>query len=148
MREAEWWRTDAHPDAAEHRKFIEKSAKEDAERFLSTVPVKRKALPPPRPRKKAAASRENALVEHLGQLTAKAIKDAVAPLEARIAELEASPTKYVGVWTQGTEFQARSIVSYDGSMWHANETTKEKPGTGPTWTLCVKRGQNGKDAKP
>jgi hypothetical protein len=143
----EWWRDDSHPDAKLHRTFLEKAAKEEAERVLAIVPV-RKALPPPRPRKKAARD-DSALFEHLGQLTAKAIKDATAPLEARIAQLEAHPLKYCDVWKSGGDYRAGNFVSWGGSVWHCNEDgTTEKPGTGPTWTLAVKRGRDGKDAKP
>jgi hypothetical protein len=46
---------------------------------------------------------------------------------------------------EGIEYQARSIVAYDGSMWHANETTRSRPGRTGAWTLCVKRGRDGRD---
>jgi hypothetical protein len=103
-----------------------------------TVPVRRK------PRKGKPALK---LYEAMGRATAEAIAAAIKPLADRIAALEASPTKFVGIWTQGTEYQARSITSHDGSMWHCNENTKTKPGTSPAWTLCVKRGRDGKDSK-
>jgi hypothetical protein len=38
-------------------------------------------------------------------------------------------------------------VTLDGSVFHCNvaETT-QRPGTGPDWTLMIKRGQDGRDA--
>jgi hypothetical protein len=80
--------------------------------------------------------------ETIGKFVGKAIK----PLQDRIAELESAPTKFVGTWVAGT-YAARSIVSYAGSMWHANEQTDTKPGTSASWTLCVKRGRDGKDGR-
>jgi hypothetical protein len=41
------------------------------------------------------------------------------------------------------------MVTYDGSVFHCNADTRAKPGNGSTsWTLCVKRGADGKDAEP
>jgi hypothetical protein len=77
--------------------------------------------------------------------------DMVKQLAARISDLEAAaqkpaPTmKYVGVHREGEEYQPGNFVTWGGSMWHANEVTKARPGDGGTWTLCVKKGR---DAKP
>jgi hypothetical protein len=65
-------------------------------------------------------------------------------LEARVAELEKAPTTYRGVYEEGATYEAKSIVSHGGSMWHTATKTKAKPGEGPPWQLCVKRGQDGK----
>ena len=144
----EWWRTDAHPDAAEHRKHIERTAKKEAERVLAIVPVQRKALPPPRRRKTKSVLSVYAF-EMMGEMTGKAIRDAIAPLEKRIAELEAHPLRYCDVWKSGGDYRAGNFVSWGGSVWHCNEdATTEKPGTSAAWTLAVKRGRDGKDAKP
>jgi hypothetical protein len=83
-----------------------------------------------------------------GQQIAEALKDAIAPLQERIRELEALPMKFAGPWQEGMEYQARSIVSYDGSMWHANEKTRARPGRTGAWTLCVKRGRDSRDRSP
>ena len=61
------------------------------------------------------------LMDGIGEAFEMFTKDVIAPLQKRIAELEASPTKYVGVWTSGTEYAPRSMVSWSGSIWHANE---------------------------
>ena len=95
-----------------------------------------------------------------------------AALRERIAILEAKPPmpgppgepgpagkdgdpgkpglEYMGVFQPGKDYDKGQCVTWDGSVWHCNE-----PGaafTGPRdgakgWTLMVKRGQAGKDAK-
>jgi hypothetical protein len=52
---------------------------------------------------------------------------------------------YAGVWKEGTTYQPGDMVTHGGSLWHANEATAAKPGEGP-YTLCVKRGRDGRDA--
>jgi hypothetical protein len=54
---------------------------------------------------------------------------------------------YRGVFKEGTAYDAGDMVTHGGSLWHANETTKAKPGEGP-YTLCAKRGRDGRDARP
>jgi hypothetical protein len=103
----------------------------------SLQPIKRKTVPTRRrPIKRRPALK---LYESMGRVTAETIRNAIKPLEDRIAALESAPTEFKGIWTQGTKYAARSIISHDGSMWHANETTKDKPGTSASWTRCVKR---------
>jgi HK97 family phage prohead protease len=53
---------------------------------------------------------------------------------------------YKGVWKPGT-YAAGSFVTHSGSMWHADKSTDFKPGEGGGWTLAVKSGRDGKDAK-
>ena len=55
---------------------------------------------------------------------------------------------YRGVFVSGRTFDRGDCVTWDGSEWHCNETTSEKPGTGSkAWTLKVKRGRDGKDGR-
>jgi hypothetical protein len=55
--------------------------------------------------------------------------------------------EYRGVWAQG-EYEAGDMVTWAGGIWHANAATKDKPGDGETaWTLCVKRGRDGRDLR-
>jgi hypothetical protein len=142
----EWWQDDSHPDAKPHRRFLEIAAKEEAQRFLATVPV-RKALPPPRPRKKADVK----LAQHLGELTAKAIKDATAPLEARIKEIEERPAglDYKGTYRRDYNYAKNAGVTHSGSLWVAlkDKPTKEPGEVNSGWQLAVKKGRDGKDAK-
>ena len=65
-----------------------------------------------------------------------AIEKAVAPLREKLAEAP----RYKGVWQPGVIYKTGSFVTYDGSLWHANETAMSRPGSGDAaWTLAVKR---------
>lgn len=77
------------------------------------------------------------------------VQRAVTRLEARIEALEARPAglKYCGVW-QPKEYRAGDVTTHDGSMWVAEVKTTYKPGgSGSGWTLCVKRGVDGRDLR-
>lgn len=52
---------------------------------------------------------------------------------------------YKGIWKQGT-YSKGDTVTIGGSLYHCNkETTDARPATSEDWTLCAKRGQDGKD---
>lgn len=70
-------------------------------------------------------------------------------LEERVNELEARQNefRYFGVWEAGKMYQEGNFATHAGSLWHANEATESKPGVGNAWTLAVKRGQDGQDAR-
>ena len=52
------------------------------------------------------------------------------------------------VWTPG-EYEAGDLVTWSGGSWHCSaERTIAKPGESPVWVLIVKRGRDGKDARP
>jgi hypothetical protein len=71
----------------------------------------------------------------------------VEALRMKVKTLEERGTlRYMGVWKDGVGYEQGAFVTHAGSMWHADETTVSKPGTCSAWTLCVKRGSNGKDA--
>lgn len=68
----------------------------------------------------------------------------VAPLEKRIAELEARQIKMAGVWKEGIAYEENSLVSFQGGLWLARAATSARPGSGsPAWRLAVKRGAAG-----
>lgn len=82
----------------------------------------------------------------------------LAPLEKRIAELEATNVRlqaeieqrnfsYAGVWREGKVYGVGSFVTHSGSLWHSNIFhNKTRPGDGNVaWTLSVKSGRDGKD---
>lgn len=57
---------------------------------------------------------------------------------------------YQGVFVDGKTYELGDVVTWAGSMWHAQETTTTKPGEyagAKAWTLCVKKGRDGKDVK-
>jgi hypothetical protein len=81
------------------------------------------------------------------EIVAAGMRDQLNALKVRVAELEARPhVKYLGAWKQKT-YSAGSLVSDGGSMWHCEKATDAQPGKSADWTLSVKRGQDGKDAK-
>jgi hypothetical protein len=53
---------------------------------------------------------------------------------------------YCGVYKEGDEYVPGDMVTWGGSLWHCDAGTKDKPGT-DGWTLAVKKGRDGKDAK-
>lgn len=56
---------------------------------------------------------------------------------------------YRGVFTDGTDYAKGDTVTWDGSLWHCNEPTKEKPtAKAGVWTLATKRGRDGRDGNP
>src|SRR5262245_8426050 len=75
----------------------------------------------------------------------------VRGLEGRIARLEQAPRlKYCGVFELGKSYERGDVVTWDGSMWHAERDTGAKPGTASSaddWRLCVKRGRDGRDGR-
>jgi hypothetical protein len=63
-------------------------------------------------------------------------------LSARIAELEqAKGISYRGIWSEDEQYSEGDYVTHAGSLWHANETTRSRPGRDSTFQLCVKRGR-------
>ena len=83
------------------------------------------------------------IVEGFGVLLAY-----LAKLEARVAEIELRGVAYKGVWQPALQYKLGDLVTYDGSIFHANTYTRCKPGNGSTtWSLAVKRGADGKDAE-
>jgi hypothetical protein len=66
-------------------------------------------------------------------------------LRRRIADLEAkveSIPAYAGVYVEGKTYKRGMLCTFDGGMWHAQETTTSKPATDSTWRLCVRRGRD------
>lgn len=49
---------------------------------------------------------------------------------------------YRGVY-QERDYEAGDMVTWAGSLWHADKATEAKPGT-DDWTLAVKKGRDGK----
>jgi len=51
---------------------------------------------------------------------------------------------YRGVYVPGKLYERGDVVTWAGSLWHANAETTTRPGDGaPAWTLAVKRGRDG-----
>jgi hypothetical protein len=74
------------------------------------------------------------------------IKNLRAEFEMKI-EKAYSAVSYQGVHEAQREYSQGNFVSYNGSIWHANRTTRQVPGDGGTdWTLACKRGRDAKDS--
>lgn len=54
---------------------------------------------------------------------------------------------YRDVWREGEVYQRGDMVSFGGSLWHAQQETKDRPASGETWRLAVRRGRDGKNAE-
>jgi hypothetical protein len=57
--------------------------------------------------------------------------------------------RYCGTWLKGGTYDKGDLVTWDGSMWHANGPIGlSVPGDGSKdWTLCVKRGRDSKGSE-
>ena len=80
----------------------------------------------------------------LGSFVQTRIDKATAPLKEEIEKLKRTieQCRYVGVWATGKYYEGQ-FCTFDGSMWHCNvDGTEQRPGTGPDWTLAIKRGQD------
>jgi len=78
----------------------------------------------------------------------RALAARICPLEKRLEALEDRPSvKYFGVWSAGNEYRSGSMATHGGSVWHANKTTRSKPGESDHWTLAVKHGRDSKDSR-
>jgi hypothetical protein len=53
-----------------------------------------------------------------------------------------------GVWKFGRAYPKGASVTKDGSQWIAQVETTDRPGESKAWRLAVRRGSDGKDAKP
>lgn len=57
--------------------------------------------------------------------------------------------RYAGVYAEGASYALGDLVTWAGTTWHCNAATTTRPGEGAAaWTLMVKRGRDGKDARP
>lgn len=77
------------------------------------------------------------VAELLPDAVAKAVADTVAALPL---------LEYKGVWKDGG-YVPGHMVTWGGNLWHCNTATTDKPGETPSWTLAVRRGRDGKDAR-
>jgi hypothetical protein len=78
----------------------------------------------------------------IARLVAKIRATDIAPLQKRIADLEARPMhqlKYLGTWTPG-RYQPGEFTTDHGSLWFCERETTSRPGTDANWRLAVKQG--------
>jgi len=90
---------------------------------------------------------QKSFLSAVGKYVRDEVKTAVESLRKRIEELENTQRdfRYCGVWAGGP-YKRGNFVTHQGSLWHCNFGTENKPGKDPVaWTLCVKRGKDGYD---
>jgi hypothetical protein len=91
------------------------------------------------------------------------LKNRISDLEAVVAKLqeqqssltketEAFPFRYRGVWTATEDYRLNDFCTYRGAMWWCAASCPGSPDATPPgksvhWTLAVKSGRDGKDAR-
>ena len=84
------------------------------------------------------------LVHTIGIFVKEEIDRAVAPLRARLEELEVF--KYCGTWKEGQQYHAGNFCTDHGSLWHCACSTTSRPGSDhAAWQLAVKRGRDARE---
>ena len=62
--------------------------------------------------------------------------------------LEAKPTiTYQQLWSADGGYSAGDAVTFDGSLFIAQQDTTDRPETSPAWGLAVKRGRDAREKK-
>jgi hypothetical protein len=75
-----------------------------------------------------------------------AIKTILTSGQSNIVKAYIPAMEYKGVWKESHgEYAKGHTVTQNGSLWHCNKPTTDKPGTSDAWTLCAKRGTDGKN---
>jgi hypothetical protein len=83
-----------------------------------------------------------------GQQIGEALRDAVRPLQARLAELEATKFEYLGVWREGLQARPNQTAMRGGSLWICVKETDRAPGEPDSgWKLATKRGRDARERK-
>lgn len=85
---------------------------------------------------------DDAVVEHDGERTITIAWSKGNTKAERAIKIPAM--LYRGVYVFGKLYEHGDVVTWAGSLWHANAETTTRPGDGaPAWTLAVKRGRDG-----
>jgi vacuolar-type H+-ATPase subunit F/Vma7 len=75
-----------------------------------------------------------------------AIKTILSNGQSNIVKAALPTMEYKGVWKESNgEYSKGHTVTHQGSLWHCNKSTTDKPSTSDAWTLCTKAGRDGKD---
>jgi hypothetical protein len=73
----------------------------------------------------------------------------VAWLNDRLEAIEQRPVvRYCGVFDPTRQYVPGNLITSSGSVWHCDSACTGTRPPGPPWTLAVKHGKDGKDAKP
>ena len=60
----------------------------------------------------------------------------------RVAALERAPFEYAGAHENGKGYRKGQFATHEGSLWHCNRATVQRPGDGGDWTLAAKKGRD------
>jgi len=71
--------------------------------------------------------------------SAKARIEALERTVATLSESAAEGLKYAGVWQRQLAYSRGTLVTFKGTLWHANaDAAGIEPGDGKAWTMVVK----------
>lgn len=92
------------------------------------------------------AQQDERLTLALGEILREGTEVAQKQVRETLAAIPV-PT-YKGVFDRDAEYRPGAMVTHRGQIWHCNEMASgETPGKGDAWTLAVKCGRDGRDAK-
>jgi len=86
-----------------------------------------------------------ARIEERAAETERRSAQRVQNLEGRMDA--ATGLRYLGTHDPGEVYEPGDGVTHGGSLWVARSRTSAKPGTDGSWTLAVKHGRDGRDAR-
>jgi Collagen triple helix repeat (20 copies) len=69
-------------------------------------------------------------------------------LGGKLHQIKTAIVLDAGVWKEGAAYNRGDAVSLGGSLFIAQADTGAKPGKSDDWRLAVKRGSDGRDARP
>lgn len=81
-------------------------------------------------------------IEDLADVVAGAIREAVAPLKARLDALEGKGLSFEGTHQRGQQYRRGQAVVADGSLWIATRATTASPRENGDWALAAKAGKD------
>lgn len=84
-------------------------------------------------------------VEHAAEISA--LTKRINHLEVECKQLRSQRMKYCGVYRPDTTYREGDVVTFKGQLWHADHDTQTEPEGVGAWTLCVRRGRDGKHAR-
>jgi hypothetical protein len=84
----------------------------------------------------------------LGKEMGKVIREAIAPLKAKIESLErqgqARGIRWTGGWARDVDFHRGDMCTHRGALWIAtSDGTKSMPGADNDWQRMLKANRNG-----
>jgi len=82
-----------------------------------------------------------------GAAIAAACDFLIEAIDALERKLDSGPFRFMGPHQAGTAYSKGDFAVFQGSLWHCNSSTRERPGSGFDWTLCCKKGRSGRDAR-